>query len=654
MRIMGHVRRSRPTRRGVTGTLGPRHRTLRTASALVAVVALGLALPPVAGAQVVDSTPPHLELPDGIVAEATRSDGAVVDYEVLAVDDVDGPITPICAPPSGSRFTIGDRTVSCSATDWAHNTTTGTFLVTVQDTTPPTIAGLPTSELVLVADSSGHAQLALPPLTATDAVDGTVEVSCHPGSGSWLTIGSHQVDCRAFDTAGNMALERLTVEVVDDAPPTLTVPDDIVVEATGPDGAEVSPGEVTATDDLDDDVDVVCTPVPERLGVGEVFEVTCTATDDAGNATEDSYRIAVVDTTPPDLVLSDDRVVEGNTLGGAFAFVFASAVDVVDGPVLTECDGPVVFPLGETIVTCSAVDTSDNVATGTSRVEVVDTRGPGAQLTQALITEATGPNGAPFDHRIERGFDVVFGWVPVTCTPASGATFPLGTTSVRCEGTDPLGNHGSFVPLIFRVVDTTPPEVTVPDMVSVAPTGPDGADAGTVVIEASATDLVSGDVPVDCDLPPGVLPFGDTLVTCSATDEAGNTAMGDVVVRVEGFVRVGFHRPVQTFDAADPVVNVAKAGSTVPMKFELFAAGGVEVTSTDAVAGIFPVSISCASGVQEDTVELLSSGPTGLRYDAEAGQFVFNFTTPRQRGTCWEVSVDLADGGSITARFRLR
>ena len=89
--------------------------------------------------EVLDVTPPVVTVESKTV-EATGPDGAVVDYDATAVDNVDGPLTPTCVPPSGSLFPLGSTTVNCSATDAAGNTGTGSGTITVVDTTPPTVA----------------------------------------------------------------------------------------------------------------------------------------------------------------------------------------------------------------------------------------------------------------------------------------------------------------------------------------------------------------------------------------------------------------------------------------------------------------------------------------------------------------------------------
>lgn len=81
-----------------------------------------------------DTDPPMLTLPSVVPADATSPDGAVVDYASLvsATDEVDPNPVVSCAPPSGSMFPIGDTSVSCTATDAAGNSSSGSFTVHVK------------------------------------------------------------------------------------------------------------------------------------------------------------------------------------------------------------------------------------------------------------------------------------------------------------------------------------------------------------------------------------------------------------------------------------------------------------------------------------------------------------------------------------------
>jgi hypothetical protein len=79
----------------------------------------------------VDTTAPVLVLPGAVTADATSPSGAAVSYAASATDN--SGLTPIvsCAPASGSGFGIGATKVSCSATDAAGNSSSGSFSVTV-------------------------------------------------------------------------------------------------------------------------------------------------------------------------------------------------------------------------------------------------------------------------------------------------------------------------------------------------------------------------------------------------------------------------------------------------------------------------------------------------------------------------------------------
>jgi hypothetical protein len=78
------------------------------------------------------------------------------------------------------------------------------------DTTPPTLSGI--QDLVLRAKTKRGARARFV-ITATDAVDGSVPVSCKPQSGSWLRTGTTRVTCTATDSSANTAQGSFTVRV---------------------------------------------------------------------------------------------------------------------------------------------------------------------------------------------------------------------------------------------------------------------------------------------------------------------------------------------------------------------------------------------------------------------------------------------------------
>jgi hypothetical protein len=237
-----------------------------------------------------DTTAPVLSLPTDITEEATGPAGAAVAYTASASDAVDGSVPVDCTPASGSTFALGQTTVNCSATDNAGNTASGSFTVTVVDTTPPTL-DLPDD---ITQEATGPAGAAVTySASATDLVDGDVTVDCTPASGSTFALGQTTVNCSATDNAGNTATGSFAVTVVDTTPPTLDLPDDITVEATGSAGAMVMYS-TSATDLVDGSVLVFCSPVSNSTFALGQTTVNCSATDNAGNTASGSFTVHVV------------------------------------------------------------------------------------------------------------------------------------------------------------------------------------------------------------------------------------------------------------------------------------------------------------------------------------------------------------------------
>jgi len=112
----------------------------------------------------------------------------------------------------------------------------------------------------------------------------------------------------------------------------------------------------------------------------------------------------------------------------------------------------------------------------------------------------------------------------ITCTPASGSFFPVGTTTVTCT------ESGGATPCSFTVTvnDTQPPVITCPVNQTVLTNQALCTGAGTTCQIANFTTTASDNCPgvtVLCNPPSGsCFPVGTTSVTCTATDATGNTA----------------------------------------------------------------------------------------------------------------------------------
>ena len=160
-----------------------------------------------------DATPPSMSVPASVVAEATGPSGAVVNYPAAtASDSVSGVATVGCVPASGSTFAPGSMILTCTATDGAGNSTTGTFSVTVRDTTPPVLSGVPANVTVNATMTAGAVVTYTLP-TASDVVGGAIVPVCAPASGSTFGVGTTTVTCTATDAALNATSATFTVTV---------------------------------------------------------------------------------------------------------------------------------------------------------------------------------------------------------------------------------------------------------------------------------------------------------------------------------------------------------------------------------------------------------------------------------------------------------
>ena len=80
---------------------------------------------------IIDRTAPYISAVS-IITSASTTDGTSVNFAPTATDSVDGSRSVSCNYTSGALFVVGTTTVSCTSTDSAGNTGTGSFTVAVR------------------------------------------------------------------------------------------------------------------------------------------------------------------------------------------------------------------------------------------------------------------------------------------------------------------------------------------------------------------------------------------------------------------------------------------------------------------------------------------------------------------------------------------
>ena len=236
------------------------------------------------------------------------------------------------------------------------------------------------------------------------------------------------------DTSGNISQAVQVVTLFDTTPPEIFAPSDIVAEATGLSSTMVELGEATAQDVMG--IDSVTEYPPRFFVLGETT-VTWTATDTSGNSATATQTVTIVDTTAPSITAPDSVTVEA-TSNNSNIVVLGNPVssDQVDTPSISN-DAPDVFPLGETTITWTAVDTSGNSASATQTVTIVDTTSPELTMPEDVMISAIS-----LEKQVDIGEAHAHDLVDSTLTITNDApdTFPLGDTVVTWNVSDELGN----------------------------------------------------------------------------------------------------------------------------------------------------------------------------------------------------------------------
>ncbi|MFN3654530.1 MAG: HYR domain-containing protein [Candidatus Nitrosotenuis sp.] len=326
---------------------------------------------------IVDTTKPEITPPKDVTAEASSiSENVVILGEPKVSDLVEIDSITHDAP---SAFPLGQTTVTWTVTDSSGNTATATQLVSIIDTTAPAIT-VPKNIVVEATGSSGTS-VSIGEAEATDAIG--VE-SITNNSPVVFSLGTTMVTWSAVDMSGNIATAIQNVTVVDTTAPTITPPADITIEATSADGNQVTLGEASASDTVS--LFAVTNDAPEKFPLGETI-VTWTATDEAGNSATATQLVKVVDTTAPKITVPQNIVIDAIALETPVSVGTATAFDLTDSSPQILSNAPTIFPLGETIVTWTAVDKYGNSINQTQSVIVQACGKPHSSYNQILGTE---------------------------------------------------------------------------------------------------------------------------------------------------------------------------------------------------------------------------------------------------------------------------
>jgi Tol biopolymer transport system component len=266
---------------------------------------------------------------------------------------------------------------------------------------------------------------------------------------------------------------------------------------------------------------------------------------------------------------------------------------------------------GLAIFTSSASNLVGDGQSGTFVVEPIAFGEPPTVITPGDLTlESTSPYGTPLEYDVS-ATDPEDGEVPVSCNPGRGGEYALGPVEVTCTATDSDGltGTGSFV---VTVVDTTAPVMQLQPITAV-PNGPEGTRLGW---DTHPTDNADWYPDVVCEpesFSDFVFPIGDTTVTCTATDDSGNSSTGSFVVHVLSVAEL--LRQAQAYLVEIGVETALRKSLTAELETAARAAERGKNAATCSAIGEYQDHVRAQSGkkLSVETADGLLANADGIR-----------------------------------------
>jgi hypothetical protein len=518
------------------------------------------------------------------------------------------------------------------------------------------LTGSTTLGIAVTSSAPAVATASLSNATFTNC-GGTKTITVHPLTKGTTTITVSQTTNNTGGTF-DFAPATFTVNVADAAPsntaPTIavdgvdtgakyevgSVPDATCSVTDAEDGPSSFPATLTSTLDAD--------------GLGSQT-AGCEYTDDGGLKTSASKTYSIVDTSAPviDYTL-DPATPDGDNDWYTGTVKLTWTVTETGSPnslIKTGCvDQTIAADQLSTRYSCSA--SSSGGSAGPVNLDIQrDGNGPAVEYTSTSPAAPDGANGW-YVNPVTATFTATDGYSGVLGSTTDTTTSSNDGSAVVLDSpafTDKAGNvtAAGATPSPGYKIDTVDPDV--PAFVG-GPTDGGQYYFGSVPDAPSCTSVDDTSLLASCVVTGGGTAVGPQEWTATATDNAGNTSTAKVGYEVLPWTTKGFYSPVDM----NGVVNTVKGGSTVPLKFELFA-GPTELTDGTAVKSFGVATVSCGTLTgTTDAVELTTTGGTSLRYDATGGQFIQNWKTPTGAGNCYKITMTAVDGSKISALFKTK
>ena len=344
------------------------------------------------------------------------------------------------------------------------------------------------------------------------------------------------------------ATKSCLIEVIPNLPPTaVALPDDGVFECSAPGGAQVTlDGGNSSDPDVGDQISYDWSPAaglddPNAVAPTGFFNLGShlfglTVTDNFGESDSDDASFMVLDRVAPELTC-ENLALECAGPDGTPGDPQGSASDICDADVELSSDSPDSFPLGDTTVTWTATDGSNNSDQCLAVVQVQDSLNPLITCPADLIIEAD---------------ELCLGHTPLQATASDicdaapvitdnqQADYPLGESTVSFTATDASGNNSScqtqvvvqdsIAPVALAGPDQLELEANAECLFEITVDGSESSDNCSIVSWSwSEAGVVLGEEALLTTTLEGV---GEHSLILTVCDAAGNCSSDEVLIDI--------------------------------------------------------------------------------------------------------------------------
>ncbi|MCQ2969218.1 MAG: DUF5011 domain-containing protein, partial [Clostridium sp.] len=344
---------------------------------------------------------------------------------------------------------VGSYEITYTATDKYGNITTATTTLEVINQDAPTITGV--EKAITIKQGVNF-----DPKAGVNAVDfegKKLEVKV-TGDYDLTKVGSYEITYTAIDEFGNTTIEVMTLTVINQDAPTITI-DNKVTQIKQGENFDPKAG-VTAVDFEGNELEVTVTGEYDVTKVGS-YEITYTATDKYGNTTTVTSTLEVVKQESP-VITGANKVIQIRQGENFDPKAGVEAVDFEGKKLELIITGDYdVNKLGSYVITYTVTDEFGNTTTATNTLEVVKQDAPVITVDNK-VTQII--EGGSFDPKAGvKAVDFEGNELEVTVTGEYDVN-KAGTYEITYTATDKYGNTTTATSTLEVIKQETPVENT--------------------------------------------------------------------------------------------------------------------------------------------------------------------------------------------------